>query len=598
MPTITKWFKKIASMFAEKPAVETNDFELEHFLLYHGLVGSSPENERQFKDVRSDIRMAFDNRSSAQLAVNLKLSPLWWEEKLKTIFAELGDRESCINLLAPPLRDDAMTHDDNPLFHSDWRVRSNAAFLLANLNATEKYEELLSSFNDTAGSARIAFSHLAYSLARLGNQAAEEHLVRYLSDEDPWIRVDSAGALALLTRETPSKALQEAILVRHPLSDYTAVAVARSITPRSLVESSQDLAHRAGCELIAGVLEAAAQTFTDDIVVEYEVPECFPKLVPMIAGDPSAQTARAGLLLAQWLQSHHSYTLMSPPPHEDVEKTLSILNSKEFAGQLSKKLSKLLSHNSDTAPGQAAELRSAILLAGQVTAEDSIPALQSALSTEHPLLDELVGTLGSLHATSASSKLIEIAESLVNLEQRSEPVKQANPVHENNKKESKTYWLILKSLGQMPAVHSLKFLLRAAKDHAPDKRAQAFDSLVAGTSTLKSTADSRENAELSALMPSIETQLTEALSDPSAEVRKAALRGIALLDAKSDLKKIVALTRAKEVSVGREAFGTLSELAKKGHKKEVIESVGQALKTETDVHKRQRLKDFIDATAG
>ena len=38
-------FKEYSSMYA------IDEFELEHLLLYHGLVGTSPENQRSFKHV-------------------------------------------------------------------------------------------------------------------------------------------------------------------------------------------------------------------------------------------------------------------------------------------------------------------------------------------------------------------------------------------------------------------------------------------------------------------------------------------------------------------------------------------------------------------
>jgi hypothetical protein len=76
---VVRQFKQLAgSMSSEKPDSLVEDYVLEHFLLYHGLVGSMPENQRQFDDIRADIRKALSERSSVQLCIALKLPPLWW----------------------------------------------------------------------------------------------------------------------------------------------------------------------------------------------------------------------------------------------------------------------------------------------------------------------------------------------------------------------------------------------------------------------------------------------------------------------------------------------------------------------------------------
>src|SRR5579883_3383118 len=212
MSTMNKWLKKFASVFAEKPVVQTNDFELEHFLLYHGLVGKSPENQREFKDVRADIHQAVRNRSSAQLAIALKLAPLWWEERLRSIFSELPDRRLAGELLAPDVRDDARFFDDIPLLHSDWQVRANATIALAHLDAKEHFEKIKHSIDDTARNAPLAFPHQSYALARLEHPQAKDVLAPYLKSDELWIRVDAAGALAEAHPEDPPIELLHAII--------------------------------------------------------------------------------------------------------------------------------------------------------------------------------------------------------------------------------------------------------------------------------------------------------------------------------------------------------------------------------------------------
>lgn len=43
--TLLKTFNRLRSGMREKQDVQLDDYILEHFLLYHGLVGSMPENQ-------------------------------------------------------------------------------------------------------------------------------------------------------------------------------------------------------------------------------------------------------------------------------------------------------------------------------------------------------------------------------------------------------------------------------------------------------------------------------------------------------------------------------------------------------------------------
>jgi HEAT repeat protein len=582
MPVFAKFIKKLTSIFAEKTQIKPDDFELEHFLLYHGLVGTSPENQRKFKDVRADIRMAVENQSSQQLASTLKLSPLWWEEKLKAIFAEIDDRNASVATLAPDVEDDALTFEHIPLLNSDWQSRACAALALAQLNAIEANDKLIHSLHDTAGSARTAFCHIANALGRLGQPASETALAQYLAHEEPWIRVDAVSALAELTKDP--KTIINALLERHPMSDYAAIAVAKVIEPRQFFESDDAVSIAAGCQIVQDVLNASTQTFTDDIIVDTGIPQCMPALASLLV-KPSCTIALTAIRLAEWLDSHHSYTLLDPPSQDDLKKALTFGKSAECRTLVQKQLEGIDS-DSVNDPLKLSDLRCAIILCGKLEDRDSIKFLVSALKADHPLLDDSIKTLTELRATEASESLVQLANKLVDIEDRKLRPRQLHPVHEANKSESKTYWLILKALGNMPTQKSVDFLLQAAEDYAPDIRSQALISLIDATETMK-------NGEIK---PELKGRLSDALSDPSPDVRKAALRGVAIFETVGDLKKVVGLTRAPEVSTQREAYETLSELAKKGHKKDVIETLSQALKTEPDAHKRQKLRDFIDTT--
>jgi len=310
-----------------------------------------------------------------------------------------------------------------------------------------------------------------------------------------------------------------------------------------------------------------------------------PALARLLDEMPSANVAFAAIQLAEWLETHHSYVLLEPPSQADIDKALSYKKSDGYRKLLQEQLAKIDS-DSLSEPLKALDIKSAIIMIGQLGDQSDAKILIPALKATHLLLDDVINTLTQLGATEASESLVRLANELVDLEDRKLQPRQLHPVQETNKNASKTYWLILKALGTMPSKASVDFLLQASQDHAPDKRSQALESLITAAETLKRTGQKTD----------FEGRLSDALSDPSPDVRKAALRGVAIFETVGDLKKVVGLTRAPEVSTQREAYETLSELAKKGHKKDVVETLAQALKTEPDAHKRQKLRDFIETT--
>lgn len=586
MPVLLKWLKKFSNVFKEKTPIKSDDFELEHFLLYHGLVGSAPDGQREFKDVRADLKLAVESQDSRQMASVLKLPPLWWDERLKTIFGEIDDKKLSIALLAPDVNDDALIFEHVPLLNQDWQVRANAALQLAHLLATEEIAKLEQSLHDTRGSAPIAFCHQAYAVGKLGVASSEEALAKYLEDEEPWIRVDAAGALAELTKQQPSARLISALLQKHKLSDYTAVAVTRHIKPQTLFEIADQRAKLAGCELVLDILDSAKQTFSDDMVIEARLPDCFSILVRTLLESPSCPAARSAIALAAWLETHRSYTLLSPPPQETIEQVLAYKESTDLRQLVEDTLTRLDSQKQLDLEDEAL-LRSAIVLAGEHAVSGATKSLLKLLKSDHSLLDVTISALEATGSSEAAQPLISLARELVDIDDRCEQTKAMHPVAETHPEKARTYWLILKALARMPSPSTLDFLLKCTSDCAPDKRSQALESLAIA-------AAASTESERSALSSSIAGRLTGSLADPSVEVRKVALRGIARLVVIEDLKSVVLQTRAREVSLSKEAFETLSELAKKGHKPAVVETITQALKSETDGHKRQRLRDFID----
>src|SRR6202522_4204351 len=82
--------KRIAYQLKEKPKPSLDDHAMEHMVFYHGLTGSSPENEKETKLVRADIKEAISNKSGTALSLALKLSPTIWQDRLQAIVVELS----------------------------------------------------------------------------------------------------------------------------------------------------------------------------------------------------------------------------------------------------------------------------------------------------------------------------------------------------------------------------------------------------------------------------------------------------------------------------------------------------------------------------
>lgn len=591
MATVSKWLsspilKRIASMFAEKPTVKKDDFESEHIIFYHGLVGSSPENMRQYRDVRDDMKLAIQTNSSAQMAINLRIPPQFWAVKLKQIVDEVNQREALIRLLTPTPRDTQMTFNDIPLLHDDWRVRSNAAIILAHLDAAEASEQLAHSLSDTARNTRTAFVHQAYALGQLGADSGKTALLSFLTDEDPWIRVDSAGALALLTADEICLPLMESLLVRHRLSDYAAVAVARSISPARLLSDDREVVRFAGCELVAGVVEASHGSFNRDIVTDLAVHHVGEPLSQLLDNEKSVSAARAATTLGDWLAMHDSEGMTQP-----FQDTLSRIDSPDFKAVVSQRIAELGEKTNNDL--NAYKLRCAIYLAGRLGVSELAPQIAANMGRDRNLLDESIDTLGKLADPNVAASLVRAAEELVDIADRTSQAPSKHPLAEDDddsRRATTTYYLVIKALGSLPSTAALTFLSKTVKDYAPDIRAESFNSIIA-------ICESGYSPEADTLK-AIKAEISSALGDPAVEVRKSALKGVSLFEVTDCVQKVVALTGAKEVSLTREAFNTLSELAKKGHKQLVAAAAGKGLKTEPDLHKRKALKDFLDEIGG
>src|SRR5262249_5871675 len=160
---------------------------------------------RKFRDVRADIIEAVGKGSSVELSIALKLPPLWWEDKLQSVLAEMDadNRNLAIAALLPANSDDEQPPAADPLRNDDWRVRANAANLLAYLKVDAALPRMAEALEDAAtGSSKPAFCHIAYALGRLRREQARQALLPHLYSEEPWFRVDAARALSLWPGES------------------------------------------------------------------------------------------------------------------------------------------------------------------------------------------------------------------------------------------------------------------------------------------------------------------------------------------------------------------------------------------------------------
>lgn len=584
MSVFLKVMKKLSSAFKEKPTVVQDDFELEHFLLYHGLVGSSPDGQRKFKDVQADIKLSVESRNPGQLAIALKVLPLWWEEKLETIFNDL-DREQAIEVLTPERNGDTDTNNDIPLFHESWKVRANAAKMLAHLKATDKATELEASLNSTRENTKLALCHILYSLGELGEKRSLEEIGNYLMDSDPWLKVDAMGAYAQLSLDCEDNKLQDAIFQPHLYSDYSAVQVSKYIPLKNFLNSSNERTRLAGLRLVSGICQAAGETFGADIAYDQEIDGLYQELLSEPFNSESTPIYFKTLKDLQfWLEANGRH------PHAKKIETYLAENAAKADLKTYIKEEKW-----ETLPALAlCQLEASIFLAGEHgTVADSIAALLIARLENSPnqsiFTDEILKSLFAMDTEaeevqleSHSQSLTNLADSIVSMETRTQEAPSAQPVVEEDPAGSKTYFLILKALGNYPTDNSQKFLLKANADYAPDKRNQALKSLIKIASIEKKFAESAKE------------KIQNGLTDNSLEVRMTALEGAVTLEAMEGLEKVLDLTGAREVSLANKALSTLSDLAEAGHEKEVKTAVQARLKSVKNQYHREKLSNMLE----
>lgn len=567
--------RRIANAFREKPQVTLEDYVLEHFMLYHGLVGTSPEDQPQFKDVRANIFDAILKRSSVEMAIALKVPPLWWEDKLSAIIGEAHQyHEELIECLLPPVDPTQdIAPETQPLRHPDWRVRSNAARILAEINAVQAIPQMVSALEEDDESLKASFCHIIYSLARMQTPQSRAAIVKQLDNPDDWLKVDAAGALSKWPLQEVSSDLSRALLQPHSLSDYTAVAVSKNYKPLDLLNLPGEQAE-AGSEVIIGLTQAANGPFINEITFGAALEECFPRVYEMASEKPSPRRLRALLELCAFIAEFGEDAEIQ----RKAELARAEFSDKTFGEQVMKWLE--TGHDENDA-----EFRHALRLTAHYKIAEAAPYVQKHLNRKSPLLNEAIEATATIGGAAAAQQIIELITSLVDLDDRTSKPLSKQPVFEDQPAEAKTYWLALKALGNLPTQETLELLLKATGDHAPDKRQQAYAALV-------QAAQNQElfEANKSRIVDAIRT----GLSDPASAVRVAGLTGIERLSLLDLVPEAVRLTGAKENSVVRQARRTLAHLAQDGHASLITQSLKSALAGERDSFRRQRLGMLLE----
>ncbi|HEY9775655.1 MAG TPA: hypothetical protein V6C81_17965 [Planktothrix sp.] len=585
--SLVKRVRKLVFSVNSETSNQVDEYVLEHLLLYHGLVGSSPENQRSFREVREDINRAVRNNSSLQMTVVLQLPPQWWEDKLRAIFEEIVAKEGserAINALHPEMPDDAWPNRVDPLGHPDWRVRANAATVLSSLQARKAAERMIRSLRDCAADYKSAFCHIAYALGRLGAEPARAALAEYLQSDEQWFRVDAAGALAHWPAAIVSDSLMNAMLSLNELPDYMAIAIARQHKPIDFFRDAHASARQGACAMVLSILDASRQTFGADVAAENGLAQCIKPVIELARSEPTPVSLRAVLSLADWLKEYGNGGDSTVPSEEELEAVVQELTA---GGVIERVVLDSLQTAEARSSKEFVQVAQAIVLAGELHITNAVPPLIALLLPDNALADYAVEALGTIADHSSVTPLIELANQLVTMSSRTALPLSKQPVEEQNASASKTHWKILKALGARYTREAAKYLVAAAGDFAPDQRDQALDSLVRLFSE-------KLDASLE-LQNEVRQALIAALSDPSPAVRTTALRGVETLDAEEAIPEVVKLTDSPEISVSRQAYATLESLWQAGHAGAIKAAGDERLRAHAKTHWAGQFTDFINA---
>ncbi len=558
-------------------------------MLYHGLVGSSPENTKQFKEVRADLLDALKNEKHIELSIALKLAPQWWDDKLHAIFSELdhGTRQTAVQLLlAEPPPESLMK---SSLMHDDWRVRSNAALILSSLAAHDAAEQLHTSLIDTANNTSPAFCHIANALGTLQSSTSKRVLIDHLNHSELWIRVDSAAALAKWEPPEVVEHLSMALCNPHDMSDYVAVAVSRSIPPSEFLNHTRKEVQDGGCAMVLGLVTASRQTFSPDVVLESKAAYCYRRLHELALEHPTSALRAASLLaLCQWIENNQD--LLSDdediPSHDAIAESRSrFLDNHEFASHLVSTLRNSMAQDAPSTKEGTPDERHAMRLSGELKVKDALPSLIKRLDKDSPVLADVIDAIGAI-GLEDGTPLTKLGSEFVDIDDRTNMPRSKHPVAEKDANAAKIYWHILRALGKSTDSNSRKFLMASCRDFAPDKREQALESLVTSWTHLAANTKAKSRSEIAEFV-------SNGLDDSSVQVRIAALKGVSTLDAIELLAKVMKHIDAKEASLSRQSFNTLTSLSASSRKK-VEDAVQSKMTAELDPHKRKKLADFLE----
>jgi HEAT repeat protein len=232
------------------------------------------------------------------------------------------------------------------------------------------------------------------------------------------------------------------------------------------------------------------------------------------------------------------------------------------------------------------ERRSAIVLAGRLKLADASAQLLKSLHEKNDL-EQVIEAIGALGDPKLAPDLVQLARHTVDVKDRTNRVLSPQPVAEDDEQSAKTYWRILRSLGNLPAPDAVQLLVAAVGDFAPDKREQALLSLI----------------EIQSLQPSLVSHnqanqaIEKGLSDANASMRVAALIGAGKGQSLANLSPIIDALNSREMSVSRQSQEALSYLWKHDSAK-VAAALAEKLEKESDSFRKQRISDLIASLKG
>ncbi|MBX9572012.1 MAG: HEAT repeat domain-containing protein [Candidatus Obscuribacterales bacterium] len=569
---LAKNVRKLTAGFQEKPEVTIDNYVLEHFLLYNGLIGSSPENQPLYKDVRNDIVDAVNRESPAKMAIALKLSPLWWQDRLEKIFSEIAsiNKPGAINCL---LAEQDVFHDtvgdSTPLSHTNWQVRANAARILAFLDVKEATPRLLKLLKETQDEHKSAFCHYAYSLASLGSEQARQGLCEELSNDEAWFRVDAAGALAHWPLPSVARDLSEALLSGSPLDDYMAVAISRKHNLIELAEFQDEEVKEAFAEMALALHRGLTGPLHSEHQAAQQLRNAAQQINDLAHEQPSPRRLRSAICINEWVNSplpKNAIRDLSQKAHyESVKQTVETGNT--------------------STEKDLTQLKHALYLSGRFKLNELAPHLTPLLNTDFPALPALLDCVSELGTSSDAPHIAKIIQERVDLNSRSLLALSAHPVVESDEETSLVYWCALKALGAMPHPAAVEILAKAVNDYAPDKREQALLSLQ--KICLSESVQSEFKGDLKELVK-------ERLSDPSSSVQKAALTGVALHRMNDLLPEVMKSLQSRESSLQRQSADTICVLSQGANKDNVRQALEAGIKKEIDASKKNRMQDVLD----